>query len=233
MHNQTLQNEMTDYQLVMSKFIHEIRNPLTLVDYNLQTLISTHPETEDWKEVCNVQENLTYIKNLINEFSDYNNAGRISIKSTDITALLCNISDSFRSMFHYLGIKFIINISPELPHIPIDGLRLRQAIINILKNAEESITHTHGEIILSAKAVPYDATTALLISVTDNGCGIDPSHLSELGTPFITHKEKGTGLGLSVTKQIVEAHKGTVKIESSLSKGTSIHLYLPYPRMVE
>ena len=264
MQNEILLKQLSERQLVMSKFVHEIRNPLTLVSCELQMLTSLHPEAENWREVYNIQEQLTYIKNLISEFSDYNNAGRLVIKPADMYSFLYNAAESFRPMFEYLNIDFITEISADLPEIPADTLRLRQAITNLLRNAEESISHDHGEIILQASMIPdtpadicTDTHTDILaddsvissdiqmkqscnstpvpllhISISDNGCGIEPEHLSQLGKPFVTYKENGTGLGLTITRQIIESHGGTIKIESLPSKGTTVHLYLPSSRMI-
>ena len=232
MENETLTKKISEYQLVMSKFVHEIRNPLTLVSCELQMLTSNHPEAEDWREVYDLQEHLTYIKNLISEFSDYSNAGRLVIKPADTNLFLSHMADNFRPMFEYLGIRFITDFSPNLPEILADTLRLRQAITNILRNAEESISHDHGEIIFSANVVSLDTQNTvpnhvLHISICDNGCGITPEQFADLGTPFVTHKENGTGLGLTITKQIVESHGGKMNIESISEKGTTVHLYLP------
>lgn len=225
-------NQLSDNQITVSKFIHEIRNPLTLVSCELQILTQKHPETNNWNEITQIQEHLIYIKDLISAFSDYNNARKLNLKTTDISSFLSDVANAFRTMFEYLKIRFITNFPSDLPKISADTLRLRQALTNILRNAEESISHDHGEIIFSAKLIMADSSPAIVISVTDNGSGIEPEYIPDLGTPFITHKENGTGLGLSVVREITEAHGGSVKIESIPLQGTTVHLYLPVSRMI-
>jgi signal transduction histidine kinase len=67
----------------------------------------------------------------------------------------------------------------------------------------------------------------MLISIQDEGCGIDEVSIPNLGDPFFTTKKDGTGLGLMVTNQIIKDHKGKINIESSLSEGTKVYVTLP------
>ena len=262
-------------QLAMAKFVHEIRNPLTIISCEFQFLLKKYPELEQRKEVSAIHEQLTFIKHLIQEFSDYNNADRLFLKPVDICQFLIHTVDAFRPMFDYLGIQLITEIPESLPEIPVDSLRLRQVITNLLRNAEESITHNQGKIRISAKILTlddmqncfhqpnhstepiltaifpqetdifswnpitvsgtnniHDITNYLCISVSDNGCGIEPDFFPLIGTPFSTQKVNGTGLGLPIIRQIIEAHHGILKIQSYPSKGTAVSVYLPFSRMI-
>lgn len=267
MKNITSQN-LSDPQLAMAKFVHEIRNPLTIISCEFQFLLKKYPELEQRKEVSAIHEQLTFIKHLIQEFSDYNNADRLFLKPVDICQFLLHTVNAFRPMFDYLGIQLITEIPESLPEIPVDSLRLRQVITNLLRNAEESITHNQGEIRISAKILTLNdmqncfyqlnhstepiltavfpqetdifsstndtnnITNYLCISVSDNGCGIEPDFFPLIGTPFTTQKVNGTGLGLPIIRQIIEAHHGILKIQSYPSKGTAVSVYLPFSRMI-
>ena len=65
------------------------------------------------------------------------------------------------------------------------------------------------------------------MKIEDNGCGISPEDLSTLFHPFVTHKKEGTGLGLTITKQIIEAHGGTISVQSTPGEGTLFTIVLP------
>lgn len=222
--NTNFQTNNHTLPMIISKFTHELRNPLSLIFSEFQLFLSNHPEASEWKETAEIQEQLDYMKELLNEFSNYNNANRLSLKPTNIAEFLLHTADFFRPTLDYLGIRLVTEISAELPVIPLDAVKFRQALINLLRNAQEAISHDHGEIHLCACCI--DATE-IIITVQDNGCGIPPEQLHNIDAPFITHKTSGTGLGLAITKQIIEAHGGHMTIQSTPQISTTVTLTLP------
>lgn len=224
MQNNTNYSSNTNSQMIMSKFTHELRNPLSLIFSEFQLLTTNHPETLDWNEMTDILEQLNYLNELLNEFSNYNNADRLCLKSTCVNDLLLHIVNSFRPTLDYLEIKFITEISADLPNLQLDTIKFRRAILNLLRNAQESISHKHGKILLRAHCI---SSEEIEIIIRDNGCGILPEYLDTLGTPFITHKASGTGLGFAITKQIIEAHGGCLSLQSTPNIGTTIFITLP------
>jgi signal transduction histidine kinase len=107
-------------------------------------------------------------------------------------------------------------------YITIDRLQVRQVVINVLKNALESLQQ-RGTIWVEAA---YGTDEWVSISITDTGPGISMTILNKVGYPFFTTKEKGIGLGLAVSRRIIEAHQGTMEIESS-DHGTKVMIRLP------
>ena len=107
--------------------------------------------------------------------------------------------------------------------ISLDQTKIRQALFNLLRNAQESIQHTHGRILFSASVVP----DGVQITISDNGCGMTEDQIENAFRPFVTYKPGGTGLGLAVTRQIIEAHQGTLCVESTPKEGTSFYIFLP------
>lgn len=211
-------------QMIMSKFTHELKNPLSLIFSEFQLLMANHPETSDWNETVDILEQLHYLNELLNEFSNYNNADRLCLKSTCLNEVLLHIVNSFRPTLEYLEIQFITEISDKLPPLQLDAIKFRQAILNLLRNAQEAISHNHGKIYLRAYCI---SSEKIEITICDNGCGILPEYLETLGTPFVTHKPSGTGLGFAITKQIIEAHGGCLSLQSTPNVGTSISITLP------
>lgn len=123
-----------------------------------------------------------------------------------------------------------------------DPTELHQIIMNLGLNAADAIGEKGGLVeIRTARVVPSEMDIArspslapmpyVLLSVVDNGSGIDPSVMKQLFTPFFTTKSngkgRGTGLGLAVAKGIVERCGGLIDVESKLGKGTAFHVYLP------
>ena len=184
-------------------------------------LASAHPELNSYDGWYGIMENLEYIRELLNELSRYNNAEHLSPVQTDITLLLKSIIRSFRPALDYLGITLETDIPQTLPLLCLDQTKIHQALLNLLRNAQESIQHSHGVISVTAAAV----TDGICISVRDNGCGMTDSQIKNVFNPFVTYKPTGTGLGLPVTRQIIEAHGGSLKVRSVPGKGTEFQIF--------
>lgn len=221
--NNKFEQQKKEFQSTLSMFSHEIRNPLALITSELQMLSDHHPQLcldEHWD---NIMENLNYIRELLDEISRYQNAGHLSLVSTDTSLWLDRIANTFRPALDYLGIALETDIPKNLPHLELDQTKIRQALFNLLRNAQESIQHTHGRILFSASVVP----DGVQITISDNGCGMTEDQIENAFRPFVTYKPGGTGLGLAVTRQIIEAHQGTLCVESTPKEGTSFYIFLP------
>ena len=210
-----------EFQSMLSTFSHEIRNPLALITSEMQMLSDSQPQlcfNEHWD---NIMENLNYIRELLDELSRYQNAGHITLVQTNLSICLDRITSSFRPALDYLGISFETDIPRDLPQISLDQTKIRQALFNLLRNAQESIQHTHGRILFSA------VSDGIQITVHDICCGMTAQQTEQIFFPFVTYKPGGTGLGLAVTRQIIEAHQGTLCVESTPKEGTSFYIFLP------
>lgn len=220
--NTTAEQIREEFQFTLSKFSHEIRNPISLINSSLQMMASSHPDVTDYENWDDIMDNLDYVKELLNELSSYNNAGRISPKPTNIKLYLENILVSVRPTLDYLNIHLETEFSPFLPELSIDRIKLRQALLNLLRNAQEAISRPDGKILLRAE--PWEK--GICISVSDNGCGIPPSEKNNIFNPFVTFKKNGTGLGLAVTRQIIEAHNRHIETDSQPGHGSTFRIFL-------
>ena len=184
-------------------------------------LASAHPELNSYDGWYGIMENLEYIRELLNELSRYNNAEHLSPVQTDITLLLKKYYPLFPPCaglpWDHSGNRYSPDPSPSLS----GPAKIHQALLNLLRNAQESIQHSHGVISVTAAAV----TDGICISVRDNGCGMTDSQIKNVFNPFVTYKPTGTGLGLPVTRQIIEAHGGSLKVRSVPGKGTEFQIF--------
>ena len=195
------EQQKKEFQSTLSMFSHEIRNPLALITSELQMLSDHHPQLcldEHWD---NIMENLNYIRELLDELSRYQNAGHLSLVSTDTSLWLDRITNTFRPALDYLGIVLETDIPKDLPHLELDQTKIR----------------------IAASAV----SDGIQITVHDNGCGMTAQQTEQIFFPFVTYKPGGTGLGLAVTRQIIEAHHGTLRVESVPGEGTIFYILLP------
>lgn len=215
-----------EFHFTLSKFSHEIRNPLALISSELQMMAGSHPEVRDFSEWNDILDNIDHIRCLLDELSGYQNAEQLYPTETDFILCLDSILNSFRPALDYLGITLKTCIPRSHPPLNLDQTKIRQAFLNLLRNAQESIQNPHtGVIQVTASAVPGGFS----VSVRDNGCGMTASQMEKIFCPFVTYKPGGTGLGLAVTRQIIEAHHGTLTVTSTPGKGSCFTVFLPEP----
>ena len=226
-----------DFHYTLSKFSHEIRNPLTLINSGLQMIASAHPEVEDYEHWDDVMDNLSYVRELLDELSAFNNAGRVKPEATDTGMYLKTVLSSVKPTLDYLDIRLVTDIPNDLPTLMLDRIQIRQMLLNLLKNAWEAVPVPGGQISVTA----FTEKSGICINIQDNGCGICEEDLKEvlnkgcgiskeqlasIFQPFFTTKENGTGLGLAISRQVAEAHHGSISIESTPGQGTVFHIFL-------
>lgn len=214
----------------VSMITHEIRNPLTMVYSTLQLIESTHPEVHTFKHWNSLHEDVLYMIQLLAELSVYNNSSVLHLKSLDTESFLKQIVLSYAASIADSSIEFTSYIAPGLPYIQGDATKLKEVTLNLLKNAFESFPpNTQGTIRLEAASIKSKADNSrhLRIRVQDTGCGIPPEHLDTIFEPFITYKSCGTGLGLALSKRIIEAHNGSLQVNSTVGIGTTFTILLP------
>jgi two-component system NtrC family sensor kinase len=133
-------------------------------------------------------------------------------------------------------VEIITDLDEELPEIWGDADLIKQVLLNVLVNAEQSISGAGTVLVETRKYLPKASTPAgpepqpmVEIAVKDTGCGIPEANLQRIFDPFFTSKEvgKGTGLGLSVSHGIVKSHGGEIKVESHVGAGSTFRIYLP------
>ena len=216
------QQHPSEDSLELSKMFHEIKNPLTLINSSLQLIESDHPEVTTFRFWNQTIKDLQNLRQLIDELSDFQK-GRILHTSTinlfDFTEELLEATEPF---FLEREIPFILeNDIQDLDFVADEG-KLRQAIVNLLKNAAESSTAGSP-----VELYTFLDSDALVFSIRDHGCGIPPEQMEHLLEPFHTTKSYGTGLGLPIVKRIVDAHQGILNLTSSKGAGTTVQIRLP------
>ena len=211
-----------DYHLTLSQISHEIRNPLTYVDSSIQWIQKLHPEVEGFEFWDQMKNDIQYIRILLDDISAFNNGDQLNISKIDPKAFAWDLKDTLLPELLDKHIPLLMKLDDTYPDFYGDPVRLKQVFINLIKNSMDSITQ-RGRITL--KAFTHDKR--LMIAVKDNGCGIPADQQQNIFRPFVTYKENGTGLGLSIDRRIVHAHHGTIKLRSTVGKGTEVQVHLP------
>lgn len=166
---------LSHHRMEISTISHEIRNPLTLVYSNLQFLENEFPELLPSKHWKNMHQDVEYMKQLLEELSDFNNGDRLSLQSLDTNTFLRSVALSFATSILDTDIQMTSKIPPALPVIQADPVKLRQLLLNLLTNAKAAVlspalknTEQLPSIFLEARL----AEQSLVIEIRDNGCGI-------------------------------------------------------------
>lgn len=211
-----------DHLSSLAKISHEIRNPVTLINSFLQMIAAEHPEVSTYRYWDDIIENMTFLRELLSDLSNYNNARNLHKSETNPYRLLSSIVESVRPSLRGQHVDILLNKESAVPSFFLDGTKIREVLLNLIRNAAEAMPGG-GKIICS---ISTDGDR-LFIRILDNGPGIPEEYLPTLFDTFVTHKKDGTGLGLSIARTIAEAHGGTLSIFTSLGEGSEFTLTLP------
>jgi signal transduction histidine kinase len=206
---------------------HEIRNPLSSLALNVELL---EEETGEGGEARTL---IRAIKNEVDRLTALSEryltvaGGRAPprVEREDIGQVCQDALDFVRADVARHGIKLSLRVDEELPAVSVDEGQIRQALYNLIRNAREAMSEG-GEVTVAARR----AAGGVDITVDDEGSGIDEERRARLFEPFFTTKSHGTGLGLVITREIVEAHGGTIRCEPRTPRGTRFVLHLPAAR---
>lgn len=201
------------------KITHEIKNPLAVCKGYL-SMFDLKNEKKANKYISIIDQEIDRTLILLKDFSDISKI-RIEKNTMDITMLMEDVLDEVSLAFNS-NINFKYNISEEEIMIEGDYQRLKQVLLNTIKNAKEAITKK-GTIVVEGKKT----NGFYVINIIDNGIGMDNETNKNIGTPFYTTKKEGTGLGVCLSKEIVERHNGSITYFSKLYKGTTVRIMLP------
>ena len=206
----------------LSKMFHEIKNPLTLINSSLQLIQDEHPEVTTFRFWNQTLEDIKNLRNLLDELSSFQKGNVLNMTKINLFDFTEDLLESTAGFLLETGTPLTLESTIDDLDFYADDVKLRQAIINLLKNAAES-SASGSPIILRMTA----DTQWLYISVADKGCGISKEHLEKIFEPFHTTKSYGTGLGLPIVKKIIESHNGKLTLKSKEGAGTTFLISLP------
>ncbi len=215
-------NEIEAWQKLIRVLTHEIMNSLAPIISLSETLIERNATQDDISNTT-IQALHTIhrrSKGLLAFVQNYRKLTKIPMPVFSRFSIN-ELFNDLKKLHTQPHIQYIYHtVSPEL-YLYADRSQIEQAIINMIRNAEEACCQTsHPQITISATTCNGKAN----LSVSDNGPGIAPEAINKIFIPFFTTKSGGSGIGLSLCKQIMILHHGNISVESSSEKGTTFQL---------
>jgi len=228
-----------------SVIAHEIRNPLGLIDLyakiseeQLKKLVGDSlqvagaeddPQHELKAQLANnlslIRQATNSLETILSELTSYSRPLQLNNQQTDIAKLVTDLCDFYRPSYDEKQVELTVSLPETSDILEIDADKIRQALINLLKNALE--VSTAGSAV-SVKLASRQHDPNWYIRVSDEGTGIPQHLIQKLFTPYFSTKGNGTGLGLAHSRKILQAHGGTVELLSSTpGKGSTFALVLP------
>ena len=201
------------------KITHEIKNPLAVCKGYLD-MFDVKNEKKSSRYVGIISQEIDRTLLLLNDFSNISKM-KIEKRDMDITLLIDDVCDEVSLIFDN-KIKFIKKFSDEEVIINADYNRLKQVLINVIKNAKEAIMDT-GTVTLVGNKKNYNYK----IIIEDDGMGMDKETYKNIGTAFYTTKKNGTGLGVCLSKEIIDRHGGTITYKPRKNGGTLCVITIP------
>ena len=207
---------------------HEIKNPLSTIQLNLQLLREDLPEHEPStarivNRLTTVQKEASRLRDILDDFLRFAGKMELDRRPLDLNRLLEEMVDFFHPQAQIQRVQLRFRPGDGGPLVaPVDERMMKQALLNLMINGVQAMPQG-GELILSARCEDGRA----LIDVIDTGRGMEPDVLNRIFDAYYSTKKGGHGLGLAISKRIVEEHGGAITAVSEVGKGTNFRIALP------
>ena len=217
--------KMASIGQVSAWIAHQIRNSLSsilMAASALSTGGSSGPSGENLHR--GLTRSIAKLDHMVSDLLDYSRTLQLHLTPVNLGAVLDDLLSALTAGDQNPGLHIERAISPGLPKIAADVFKLEHAFSNILKNALQAMP---GGGRLRVEAAPGPGPHDVTVVIADSGVGIAGGDLPKVFHPFFSTKSGGTGLGLAMTARIMEAHGGSVRVDSTLGLGTKFIFVLP------
>ena len=220
---------------LVSELAHEIRNPLSSIRLNMELLaedVEAITESGSANQMTRrarakidlVRQECDRLQKLLDDFLDFSRQEGIDPEPGNLNAEIEQLLDFFQPRADDAGVELVRYLDPELPAVRIDRETFRSAILNLLINATQAMD-AGGQLMVRTRS----SGLGVMIELIDTGPGMGPETLARVFEAFYSTKQGGSGLGLPTARKIVEAHGGTIDVESAPGRGTKVAIWLPAP----
>ena len=207
---------------------HEIKNPLSTLNINLQLLqeelesMTGENSKRVYRKTQVLQKEVQRLEQILNDFLRFARGQKLELKDHDMNEILDEVADFVTPEIKQKKILILKSYDADLPQCRLDSNLIKQAILNIIINAEQAMENGGELMIRTSKDKKY-----IQIDITDTGPGIPKDIIDKIFQVYFSTKKTGTGLGLPTAKRIIEDHRGTISVQSEEGKGTNFSIRLP------
>jgi signal transduction histidine kinase len=215
---------------LLADVTHELRTPLTVIQGNVEAMLDG-VYAPDAEHLYSILEETKILARLVDDLRTLALAesGALQLKKelTDLAVLVGETAAAFRGQAAAAGVTLQVDAGADAPLLKLDPERMHEVLSNLIANALR-YTPPGGKIEVSFRMSGAGGENRAFLSIQDSGPGISPEDLEHVFDRFYkAHESGGMGLGLSIAKHLVEAHGGTIQVQSEPGKGTTIHIDLP------
>jgi len=234
-------DKMEALGVMVSGVAHEVKNPMAVILQGVSFLEKRYPERR--KDISDalkrIRNNARRADEIVRGLIDFSMTAELKIRPDNINSVLKVSLDLVKHSIEERGIETVLELKEELPDTLIDRSKMEQAFVNLFFNAVQSMP-TGGRLLVRSylgrrrrrtrQRDGYSSTSGrpVIVEIEDTGIGIPEEQIDKIFDPFFTTKrpKSGIGLGLSVTKNIIDAHKGFIEVQSEFGRGTKIIITL-------
>lgn len=236
---QRLMDQYADIARLAGGLAHEIKNPLSTIRLNMQLLaedlapddeeaIPSPAEQRAARRIAAVQGECTRLQGLLDDFLAYARQRPLRLEARDLNREIADTLEFFRPQCEEAGVEIVPYLDAELPTVMLDREAFRGALTNLMVNALQAMDGgaggpAGGQLIVQTRG--HGGVAAVYL--TDTGCGMDDRTARKMFEAFFSTKPGGSGLGLPATAKAIEAHGGTIAVQSELGRGTRFTIELP------
>jgi two-component system, NtrC family, sensor histidine kinase HydH len=212
---------------------HEIKNPLSTIKLTLQLLEEDMHRDKgplsqrSLPKIEVLLREVAHLDEVVQEFLAFARGHELKLTRTNLRELVVELFEFLADDAQCRNIRLRFDYEGSLDDLVFDRTLIRQALMNLLRNAFDAIGERRGkvggEVIVRARV----KGELLGLEVVDTGVGIAPSNYDRMFRPYFTTKKTGTGMGLPMVRRIVEEHGGQITFESEQGKGTRFVILLP------
>jgi len=224
-----------EFAALVGTLAHEIRNPLSTIRLNMELLAEDFESTDldsptkqrDRRakaKIDLVRQECDRLQKLLSDFLEFARQESLNLEPGSLNTEIEQLLDFFAPQAEERGVEIVRYLDPELPTVRLDRETFRAALLNLIINAVQSM-EAGGQLVVRTRS----SGLGVVLELIDTGLGMDEETLAKAFRAFYTTKQGGSGLGLPTARKIVEAHSGTIDIESASGRGTKVTIWLPAP----
>ncbi len=206
---------------VATAIVHDLKNPIvTILGYS-RRIKEGKGNPNEAMEI--VMDSALTMQKIVQDVLDFAKPLQLTLKQEDVRKVVAGACRFCETKADGTEVTLLTKMPEKPVFAEIDGFHLERALINLISNAVEASGRGQNVNVILA-----EGKNMLGIVIADQGAGMDRETLKNIFVPFYTKKKEGTGLGMPIAKKVVEAHRGTIYIESTPGAGTEVRIELPY-----